>query len=251
MSRPETSNCFCLLCILICAQTTLLGPSLGWGGGRKGATLLHMANRNCSSATGNNLHADGAGLGGTLTKFSRSLTYCKPCTEQQSSDAAVIGWSKSFQARLVWFFGGQNYQQMYCWSNCKIILFLLFYSCSYKVKVSSYSYFYLSSACEHFCHFSRYVKRVLLPLWQLTHMHTRMDGWKDINLWGPHHTARPVVCLIRAQHICGLGSLSPAHRLGGGHLAESDHSLSAGGESIIEQCTDWMCCSKSCRPSFL
>lgn len=45
----------------------------------------------------------------------------------------------------------------------------------------------------------------------------------------------------------GKGACGCAQR--GVHLAESVHSLSAGGETT-ERSADWMSCSKSCRPSF-
>lgn len=44
---------------------------------KREAKLLLMQNGNCSSAPGNILCADDAGLQGTLTKFFRSQTCCK------------------------------------------------------------------------------------------------------------------------------------------------------------------------------
>lgn len=58
-----------LCCILFCAEANLLWPSgAGREAGRKEAMLLHMPNRKCSSATGNNLHADDVGLRGALAR---------------------------------------------------------------------------------------------------------------------------------------------------------------------------------------
>lgn len=60
-------NTYCLrpFYISFCVHTDLNW----WGGGGEEPMLLHTQNRNCSSATGNNLCADDAGLRGTLRKF--------------------------------------------------------------------------------------------------------------------------------------------------------------------------------------
>lgn len=73
--------------------------------------LLHTQNRNCSSATGNNLCADDAGLRGMLRKFLISETYCRHCKvpgPQHGCDVQhnMLQQGRAHFAQLSRFFAG-------------------------------------------------------------------------------------------------------------------------------------------------